>query len=224
VQWAIRPALEEWADVASYDPPGMGAQSAPPAAMRQATIERGLAELARLGWDRFFLIADGWGISTGAAIATERAEALCGLVLAHASLDYSTEGERPAVSPQVYAALTQLIRQDAPSFLRHGIAQATGGSVDEELANRILERVAAENMLGAWEALTAPVDYADAVLGLDCSMLLVKHEGCLMSTDEGFEDAVAALPDAETLAVPDAPPTSAEFAEALRRFCVAHLP
>ena len=52
-------------------------------------------------------------------------------------------------------------------------------------------------MLKSWEILTTPVDYADPLLGLDCPMLLVKHEGCLMNTEEGFEDAVEALPEAD---------------------------
>jgi hypothetical protein len=143
-------------------------------------------------------------------------------VLTHASLTHSIEGERPSVSPEVYAGITQLIRQDAHAFIRHGITQVTGGSVDEELAERMLERLPTDNLLENWELLTAPVEYAERLLGLDCPMLLVKHEGCLMSTDEGFEDAVAALPDAETAAVPDAPPVSADFAEALRAFCLGH--
>ncbi|MGH3032159.1 MAG: hypothetical protein ACRDNE_15625 [Gaiellaceae bacterium] len=42
-----------------------------------------------------------------------------------------------------------------------------------------------------------------------------------MSTEEGFEDAVAALPRATTAAVPEAPPVSDEFAEILRDFCLA---
>jgi hypothetical protein len=54
--------------------------------------------------------------------------------------------------------------------------------------------------------------------------MLVKHEGCLMSTDEGFEDVVAALRNAETLAVSDAPTASAEFANELRRFCAVSRP
>jgi hypothetical protein len=40
-----------------------------------------------------------------------------------------------------------------------------------------------------------------------------------MSSDEGFEDAVAALPDAETITVPDAPCVDAGFAAAMRTFC-----
>jgi hypothetical protein len=168
------------------------------------------------------VVADSWAIPTGVAIAGERADSVAGLVLTHASLTHATEGERPSVSPEVYAAMTELIRQDAPAFVRYAIAQVTGGSIDEDLAQKMIERLPADNMIEGWELLTAPVDYADQLLNLDCPLLLVKHEGCLMSTDEGFEDAVAALPEAESAAVPDAPPTSDEFAELLRRFCLAH--
>jgi pimeloyl-ACP methyl ester carboxylesterase len=110
VQWAIKPQLEEWAEVASYDPPGVGDEPTVAEPTRQALIERGLAELDRHGWDRFFLVADGWSIPTGVGIAAERADSVAGLILTHASLTHSVEGERPSVSPEVYAALTQLIR------------------------------------------------------------------------------------------------------------------
>ena len=220
VQWAIHPQLDEWAEVASFDPPGIGAE--PGALTRLGTIERGLEELERLGWDQYFLVADGWGIPTGVGIADRSRDRLAGLVLTHAALTQSAEGERPSVNPEVFAAFTQLVRQDAPNFFRHGIAQATGGSIDEELAEEILRRIPTENMLQGWEIMTAPLEYAGTVLGLDCPMLLVKHEGCLMSTDEGFEDAVEALPKAESAAVDGAPPTSTEFARILREFCSRH--
>jgi pimeloyl-ACP methyl ester carboxylesterase len=222
VQWAIKPQLEEWAEVASYDPPGVGDEPTVAEPTRQALIERGLAELDRHGWDRFFLVADGWSIPTGVGIAAERADSVAGLILTHASLTHSVEGERPSVSPEVYAALTQLIRQDAPAFVRHGIAQVTGGSVDEELAEKMLERLPTDDMLENWKVFTAPSDYTDQLLSLDCPMLLVKHQGCLMSTEEGWEDVVAGLPEAATAAVPEAPPVSDEFAEVLREFCLAH--
>lgn len=221
MQWAIRPELERWGDVAAFDPPGVGREPGTKLT-RRAVVERGLDELESLGWKRYFVVGDGWGIPTAVAIASQHPARLAGLVLTHASLTHSTEGERPAVSPEVYAALTQLISQDAPAFVRHGVAQATGGSVDEELAERILERLPTERMVEGWAALTAAEDYASALLAFDGPMLLVKHQGCLMSTDEGFEDAVAALPEAETAVVTDAPPTSVDFAAALRRFCLAH--
>jgi pimeloyl-ACP methyl ester carboxylesterase len=220
VQWTIKPQLEQWAEVASYDPPGVGDEPGVFRPTQQTLIDRGLAELDRLGWGRFYVVADGWSIPTGVGIAAERADSVAGLILTHASLTHSIEGERPSVSPEVYAALTQLIRQDAPGFVRHGIAQVTGGSVDEELAERMLERLPTDDLLENWKLFTAPVDYADQLLSLDCPRLLVKHEGCLMSTEEGWEDVVAALPEAQTAAVPDAPPTSPEFAEVLRDFCL----
>jgi len=44
-----------------------------------------------------------------------------------------------------------------------------------------------------------------------------------MSTDEGFEDAAARLPEASTVVVPDGPTASPAFAQALRDFCVQTL-
>jgi hypothetical protein len=130
IQWTIKPQLEEWAEVASYDPPGVGAEPEASEFTRRALLDRGLAELERLGWERFFVVADGWSLPTGVEIASERSAQLAGLVLTHASLTHSTEGGRPSVSPEVYAGITQLIRQDARAFIRHGITQVTGGSVD----------------------------------------------------------------------------------------------
>ena len=89
----------------------------------------------------------------------------------------------------------------------------------EELAEKIVERIPAELLVDGWEALTADEPFGETLIRLDCPMLLVKHAGCLMSTDEGYEDAVAALPDAETIVVPDAPCVDPGFAKALRSFC-----
>jgi hypothetical protein len=50
-------------------------------------------------------------------------------------------------------------------------------------------------------------------------MLLARHGGCLMSTPEGFEDAVGALPEAETAIFADAPCVDPGFADAIRAFC-----
>jgi hypothetical protein len=62
-----------------------------------------------------------------------------------------------------------------------------------------------------------PVDKLIGSLGLP--LLLAKHHGCLMFTDEGFEDAVEAFPGAATASVEDKPSVSGEFAERLREFC-----
>jgi hypothetical protein len=50
-------------------------------------------------------------------------------------------------------------------------------------------------------------------------LLLTKHEGCLIFTDEGFERAVAAFPDARTLRLTEAPASNPSFGEAVRELC-----
>jgi hypothetical protein len=227
LQWAIRPQLEEWAEVASYDPPGIGSEPAPeePTSevirerFREAIIDRGIAEVDRRGWDRFFIAADGWAMAPAAHIAQRRGDSVAGIALGHASLSHGTSGDRPTLNPEVYAAMTELINKDTTAFLRHGIPQATGGSVDEDLAERIIERIPSGVLVDGWKAMTADEPFGEILVALDCPTLLAKHEGCLMSTDEGFDDAVAALPDAETVILPDAPSVDPGFAEALRGFC-----
>jgi hypothetical protein len=225
VAWTIKPRLEEWADVASYDPPGVGTEPPPREgstgiALQELIATRGLQELDRRGWDRFILVADSWAIAVGCRIAEQRRDALAGIALGHACVSFRRGGDRPTKSAAVWEVLTQLLRQDQEAFIRHGIAQATGGSIDQDLAERMLERFPPELIASAWEALTADdQEFADVLFELDCPMLLAKHEGCLMSTDEGFEDAVAALPKAITFASTDSPESSPAFAEALRSFC-----
>ena len=224
VGWTIKPALEEWADVASYDPPGVGSEPAPregsTAIAPQLVAERGLVEVDRRGWERFVLVADSWALAVAALIARARPHALAGVALGHACLSFRRGGERPPKSSAVWEALTQLLRQDHEAFIRHGIAQATGGSIDQDLAQRMLDRFPDDLVVSAWEALTAEdQDFGDVLLGLDCPMLLAKHQGCLVSTDEGFEDAVAALPTARTVSSTVSPQSSPEFTEALRSFC-----
>src|SRR3954447_13411122 len=112
LQWTIKPMLEQWAEVASFDPPGVGDEPVPEGlelhpdmpleARRSALTEwrrvsavRGLEEVDRLGWERFFVVADGEGIPTGLRIAAGRLDGVMGLALGHAALSRSTEGERP---------------------------------------------------------------------------------------------------------------------------------
>jgi hypothetical protein len=52
--------------------------------------------------------------------------------------------------------------------------------------------------------------------------LFSKHEGCLVFTVEGYEDAIAAFPDAEQVTMQNPSGASQEFADALRDFCERH--
>jgi hypothetical protein len=222
LQWTIRPQLEEWAEVRSFDPPGVGEEPLPEdlsTASKLLLVERGLEETDEAGWESFFLVADGWAIGAAVGIALKRPKATLGLALGHASLSQRRDGERAPINSEVYAAMNQLIENDAKSFIRYGIVQTTGGSIGEDEAERMMSRVPSDYMALGWKLLTADEPYEDELRSLDHPMLLAKHEGCLMNTDEGFEDAVAALPNAAVVAVPDAPCTSTGFAEALRDFC-----
>jgi pimeloyl-ACP methyl ester carboxylesterase len=222
--WTIKPQLAEWAEVASYDPPGVGAEPLPKGDVssftREVIVDRGLKELDRLGWDRYFLLADSWGIPVAASIAERRPGSILGMALGHAVVSISRHGERPTESAAIHDALAQLVRKDSEAFLRYGIAQSTAGSVSEDLAERMVERFPKELLIEGWKAVTAEDErFGDVLRELDLPLLLAKHEGCLMSTDEGFEDARKALPNARAISVPAAPSTSEDFAVAVREFC-----
>ena len=221
LEWAaIRPRLEEWAEVASYDPPGVGDEPRAEELDREVIVGRGLQELDRLGWEDCFVATDSWGIPSAVRLALARPDAMLGLVLGHAKLSHRREGERPPINGAVFEAMTELIRTDHEAFIRHGIAQATGGSVSEELADRMIERFPHDWLLAGWEAITREdEEFADLLAQVHCPLLFAKHVGCLGSTEEGFNDATAAFPEAKTVAVEDAPLSSEKFADAIREFC-----
>jgi pimeloyl-ACP methyl ester carboxylesterase len=118
-QWTIRPRLEQWAEVASFDPPGVGSEPLPPGLeldpelpeaerraafrdWRRATAARGLEEVDRLGWKRFFVVVDGEGARSAVLLATARPEAIEGIAIGHAALARTTEGDRPTMSKEVW--------------------------------------------------------------------------------------------------------------------------
>jgi pimeloyl-ACP methyl ester carboxylesterase len=221
VEWAaIRPRLEEWAEVASYDPPGVGGEPEAESFDRAAIVSRGLEELDRRGWERCFVASDSWGIASAVQLAVARPAAVDGLALGHVKLSFRREGPRAPVNASVIEAITELIAKDHEQFIRHGMVQATGGSVDEEQAKRIIQRFPRDQIQRGFEMISRDdVDIGELLARLDCPLLFAKHEGCLGSTEEGFEDAVAAFPQAETVSTSDAPVTSPIFAAALREFC-----
>ena len=221
VEWTkIRPKLEEWADVASYDPPGVGDEPPSDTFDREAIVRRGLDEIDRRGWERCFVASDSWGIASAVMLAASRPEAVDGLALGHAKLSFRRDGPRAPLNAGVIEAMTELVNTDHEQFLRHGVVQATGGSLSEQVAEQMISRFPRELMQRGWEMITRDdVDLGELLDKLDCPLLFGKHDGCLASTEEGFEDAIAAFPRAQTFVTDAAPLTSEEFAAALRRFC-----
>jgi pimeloyl-ACP methyl ester carboxylesterase len=231
LEWVIRPQLAEWAEVATYDPPGVGSEPIHDVeldelrrgerSIRGLFVRRGLEEIDRRRWHRCFLIADGYGTATAARIALERPEAIQGIALGHASLSYDMEGERAPVSREAWAAMQQLLRHDHREFIRHGIVQITRGSVDDETAKQMIQRFPDGEFIGrTWEALEAEHEpVGDMLRKVGRPLLLAQHEECISFREEGFEDAVEAFPDARIVRVPGAPATRGEFAGAVRDFC-----
>ncbi|MGH2922808.1 MAG: hypothetical protein ACRDKH_02105 [Solirubrobacterales bacterium] len=228
LEWTIKPLLEEWAEVASYDPPGVGAESvseseldriaADGAHRRAMSAERGFDEATRLGWERFIVVSDSGANHAACRLASERPDAVQAMAFGHACLSLESEGERAPINAEVRSAMERLVGQDREEFVRHAMTQLTGGSYDERLANQILERVPMRLLTRAWfQESDEPADRL--IRDLPLPLLFVKHEGCLLYSEEGFEDAAATIPRAETASVSEKPSVSPEFAEILRGFC-----
>jgi pimeloyl-ACP methyl ester carboxylesterase len=227
----IREQLEQWADVASYDPPGVGDEPLSDsdreaivrgeAGLRELAVQRGLDELDRHGWERFFLVSDGWGNATAALIAAQRPQSVEGIAIGHACLSHDMDGEQPDVNREIWAAMLQLVRQSHFEFIRHGIVQMTRGSVPDEVASEMIERFGDGALFEpVWESLGSERQPIGEMLReVAAPLLLAKHEGCLIFTDEGFERAAAAFPDAPTLRVSAAPVSSPRFGDAIRELC-----
>jgi len=184
-------------------------------------MQIGLDTVDRRDWEHFVVVTDSWGAPTAVRIARKRREGVLGLAMGHAALSHSTEGERAPERASIYAAMIQLARQGSDAFVRYGIAQMTRGGIDEDTAQKMVERFPDMELVTATlEALVEqPEPIGDELREINAPLLLAKHEGCLGSTDEGFEDIVKAFPEAETAICPEMCASSPTFAEALRRFC-----
>jgi hypothetical protein len=125
------------------------------------------------------------------------------------------------VNKEVTAAMTQLLRSDYDSFVRYGMTQFTQGGFDDATSERIVARFPPMEVAARiWEVNVERAEPISELLReLEVPILLVKHEGCLVFTAEGYEDAARALPEAHRTSVAKAPSASDEFAAALGDFC-----
>jgi hypothetical protein len=74
LEWPIKPLLDEWAEVASYDAPGVGHEPPVEPFRPAAVAERGLEEVDRLGWDRCIVVADEFAAIAAVRLMTARPE------------------------------------------------------------------------------------------------------------------------------------------------------
>jgi hypothetical protein len=146
---------------------------------------------------------------------------VAGFAFGHACLSFRHDGDRAPVNGEVVAAFRGLADKDYRAYAR-ALTQITQNAYDDETAERYMERVPREQTLFYMPRLTeaSTAESSEPFLReLDCPLLLARHEGCLAWTDEGWEDMVAAFPEATTVSMRLKPSVSPEFAAALRDFC-----
>jgi hypothetical protein len=220
LEWVIKPQLEEWAEVATFDIPGVGEEPPVEPLDRRAIIARALLEVDRRGWDSYVVVCDGSALPTGVRVAHARPACVEAMALGHARLVNRMEGDRPTINREVMDAFNKLAESNYVDFVRYGLTQVTHGSIGDDLAARMLERVPIETGRAVWGMnVRDSKPFEELIRELDVPLLLAEHEGCLGETHEGFADAVAAFPEARTVSTPEAPAVSRKFADALRSFC-----
>jgi hypothetical protein len=146
------------------------------------------------------------------------------MALGHARLSNAIEGARAPLNREVHSGCLSLIQNDPRTFV-HQFFRMTGGELMAggygfEMVEEYRRRVPVELMLPFWE--TRPHEgrfIGDGLRQMRIPLLLAQHKGCLLFTDEGFEEAVDALPPAHAVRVDDKPSTSPEFARLLESFC-----
>ena len=224
IEWPIAPLLAEWADVASFDAPGVGDEPADAPHSPETVARRALEEVARRGWDTCVVVADEFAIPSAVEVAAMAPRVVSGLALGHARLANSFTGARPSMNREVFDACASMVRTDPRTFVRQMFkmtgGESSAGGYGEDLVDRYMARVPNALMAPTWDAEQVERHRIGEVLaGLDVPMLLARHEGCLVFTAEGFDDAVAALPHARAVSLDEKPSTSPEFSEVMKEFC-----
>jgi hypothetical protein len=228
IEWVIKPLLEQWADVASYDAPGVGDEPGARQFDSRAVARRGLEELDRRGWESCVVVADEFGVAGAAHLLDLAPNVVQAMAVGHARLSNTLDGEQAALNREVYAGLGTLMRADTRTFVRQ-LFRLTGGETMEggykdSMVDAFLERVPIELMIPFWDSRPEQGEHiGEQLRQAAVPVLLVQHKGCLLYTDEGFEAAVEALPHAQAERLNDKPSTSPQFAGVLETFCREHV-
>ena len=194
----------DWAEVTSFDVPVEG------------PVEAAHAHLDEVGWDECTLVVDGYAQGLGVEIALHDAARFRAVAVGHAALRFSTQPPRPALHPDVVAAATQLLENDYMAFWR-AVTQLTQGGMPDAWVERWAASVPEERARAVFSGITdAAAPASEPLAQFNGQLLLAQHTDCVLWTDEGFEDAVAAFPDARVVRCREIPPFDPVFGEALR--------
>ena len=132
------------------------------------------------------------------------------------------------MNPEIVDMSRRLVDIDFRAFIRQDVGiwdPRPDHAVEsaDELVEAMTARVPREHAIRLLEELEAGIAEEGGSLEpflreLDLPLLLVRHAGCIVFTPHGFDDAVAAFPDAHTLATHASPCFSSDFGDALRNF------
>ena len=223
VEWAIKPLLEEWAEVASFDAPGGWGRARPPSDHRGG--DRRSADLPRSsgadGRD-CVVVGDEAGAAQAVRIAAATPETVTALALGHSGRFPSSERAASGAQRRCLRCPDAGGAHRLPGASSAPSGQLTQHAYDDEMADRYMERVPQEVALGYLEHMLSAREAEQlepTLRSLGVPLLLVEHCGCIGWTAESFEDAVAAFPDAATASVEIKPSGAPEFVEILKGFC-----
>jgi pimeloyl-ACP methyl ester carboxylesterase len=226
LEWGrIRPLLEEWAEVATYDIPGLGETERLERLDATSSVAGGVEALERLGWNEAIIVGDQFGSALAVLVAEAWGGDVRGLALGHACLTYTREGPRPAISAiaaDFQLQLTRLGRAQADQMFLQGVEMTYGTDVADGIRARLsptFTQQYAELLLDNQD-----IDLEPSLRKLEVPLLFAQHKESGLWMPEGFEDAVAAFPEARTLVVEENPGSSPEFAAQLREFAAAVWP
>jgi len=220
LEWGrILPLLEEWAEVAVFDLPGLGETGSSRPLDAALSVAVGVEELERRGWSDAILVGDQFGSALAVLVAEAWEGDVRGLALGHACLTFTREGPRPAISAiaaDFQLQLTRLGRAQADQMFLQGVEMTYGSDVADGIRARLspsFTQQYAQLLLDNQE-----IDLEPRLRQLGAPLFFAQHKECGLWMPEGFEDAVAAFPDARTLVTEENPGSSPEFAAELREF------
>jgi hypothetical protein len=192
-------ALADWADVASFDAPGVGANRDLELRGVAGVVDAGRARLDELGWDACGIVCDSHAQAAGIGLALAEPERVTGIFIGHAASRYTVRGPRPALNPSVRDVAQRLLETDYRAFAR-AVTQMTRGLLDEAQVDAWVAEVphpVARDIFA--ELMQEEPELVSRLAGSDLAIVLGRHKDCVIWAPEAFADACADVPDATTV-------------------------
>ena len=189
-------ALADWADVASFDAPGVGTNQGLELRGVAGVVDAARARLDELGWDTCGIVCDSHAQAAAIELALAEPDRVKGIFIGHAAARYTVSGPRPALNPGVRDVAQKLLDTNYRAFAR-AVTQMTRGLSDEALVDAWIAEVphpVARDIFG--DLMQNEPELVSRLAGSDLAIVLGKHRDCVIWAPEAFADACDAVPDA----------------------------